>query len=239
MPRKARMYLPDVPSHVVQRGHNRGPCFMSNNDFRIYLRCLEKAAHRFNVAIHAYVLMTNHVHLLMTPRDADSISRVMQCTNGKYGIYFNKCYGRTGGLWEDRHKSSLVQTDAYLLVCSRYIELNPVRARMVSHPADYEWSSFRRNAYGADDPLVSEHEIYSALGSDGAQRRSAYLSLFPDQLVAQEIGSIRRALNYSIPLGNDRFRRQIEASLGRRTGQAHRGRPRRPKWGPADENASH
>ena len=148
MPRKPRMYLPGVPCHIVQRGNNRDVCFYSEQDYQFYLECLKSACKRYRVAVHAYVLMTNHVHLLMQPEDEAGISRVMQSLGRRYVQYINHTYRRSGTLWEGRYKSSLINAEEYLLACYRYIELNPVRANMVSHPADYRWTSYRFNGQG-------------------------------------------------------------------------------------------
>jgi len=141
MPRKPRFYLPDVPAHVIQRGNNRQAVFFSDDDYRAYLGWLKEGAVRRGCAIHAYVLMTNHVHLLVTPEARESISRTIQYVGRRYVTYVNHQYGRSGTLWEGRHKGSTISSDAYLLACSRYIELNPVRAGMVEAPGDYLWSS--------------------------------------------------------------------------------------------------
>ena len=138
------MYLPGVPSHVVQRGNDRQACFFEQENHLFYLDCLGQACRRYEVVLHAYVLMTNHVHLLMTPVTELGISRVMQLVGNRYVQYINKSYRRTGTLWEGRHKASLIDAERYLLTCYRYIELNPVRAGMVMHPGDYAWSSRKR-----------------------------------------------------------------------------------------------
>ena len=150
MPRKQRMYLPDMPCHIIQRGNNRDATFFSEQDYQYYLECLYDASIRYGVDIHAYVLMTNHVHLLMTPKLKTSISLVMQSIGRRYVQYVNKEYQRTGTLWESRHKASLVDEDKYLLTCSRYIEMNPVNANMVKHPSEYRWSSFMWKSMGSD-----------------------------------------------------------------------------------------
>ena len=142
MPRKQRMYLPGVPAHVVQRGNNRDACFFHEDDYRYYLAVLADELKRYRVSLHAYVLMTNHVHLLMTPTDETGISRVMQHVGRTYVLYINRTYRRTGTLWEGRHKASLVNAAEYLLSCYRDIELNPVRAGMVETPEAYPWSSY-------------------------------------------------------------------------------------------------
>jgi putative transposase len=152
MPRKTRMYLPGVPVHIVQRGNNRNACFFCEDDYRYYKQVLEEGMQRYGVALHAYCLMTNHVHLLMTPQWEDSISRVIQHLGRQYVQHVNKTYGRSGTLWEGRHKSSLVDAEHYLLSCYRYVELNPVTATMVKKPEEYPWSSYHFNALGRAGP---------------------------------------------------------------------------------------
>jgi putative transposase len=225
MPRKPRMYLPEVPCHVIQRGNNRAACFFAERDYHYYLECLGEACDRNAVAVHAYVLMTNHVHLLMTPEDAPGISRVMQSIGRRYVQYINKTYQRCGTLWESRHKASLVDAEPYLLSCYRYIELNPVAANMVNHPGDYPWSSYRHNAQGRPDERLTAHPLYQRLGSSHAERQGAYRELFSSALSPTEVHAIRTAARFSMPLGNDRFREQIQQALGRSVGQAKRGRP--------------
>ena len=227
MPRKPRIYQAGMPCHVIQRGNNRNACFYVEQDYLFYLECLRDACERYRVAVHAYVLMTNHVHLLMTPENAEGISRVMQSVGRRYVQYINLEYRRSGTLWEGRHKASLVDAENYLLICMRYIELNPVRANMVEHPEDYRWSSFRFNAQGESSVFLSPHPVYLMLDVDMAQRRYAYRSLFLSQMDDQDIHAVREAILFSAPLGNDRFKRQIESALGRSTGFTKRGRPSR------------
>ena len=225
MPRKPRMYLPGMPCHVIQRGNNRDACFYAEQDYLFYLDCLQDACRRYHVSVHAYVLMTNHVHLLMTPDDAEGISRGMQSVGRRYVQYINFAYRRSGTLWEGRHKASLIDAEHYLYTCMRYIELNPVRANMVTHPADYRWSSYRANAQAEAISLITPHPLYGALGRDAVQRHHAYRCLFEHQLDNQDIHAIRDAVQFSTPLGDERFTRQIESALGRSTGYARRGRP--------------
>jgi len=146
MARKPRVFLQGVAQHVVQRGNNREPCFFAEADYQFYLECLAESATKYACQLHAYVLMTNHVHLLVTPENESSLSGMMQSLGRRYVRYVNHTYKRTGTLWEGRYKSSLVQSENYLLTCSRYIELNPVRANMVETPAEYRWSSYGHNA---------------------------------------------------------------------------------------------
>ncbi|MGB5199922.1 MAG: transposase [Sedimenticolaceae bacterium] len=225
MPRKPRMYLAGVPCHIVQRGNNRAACFFTDDDYAFYLEVLADACRRYRVDVHAYVLMTNHVHLLMSPQAVDGVSRVMQSVGRRYVQYVNKQYRRCGTLWESRHKASLVDAERYLLACHRYIEMNPVTAGMVPHPRDYRWSSYGANAWGKRDGLVSPHALYLALGTEASTRRTCYRELFAKHLAKDVVHQIQTALDFSMPLGNDRFRQQIERELGRSIGQAKRGRP--------------
>ena len=225
MPRKPRMYLPGLPCHVVQRGNNREACFFCEDDYRLYLGCLGEACERYGVELHAYVLMTNHVHLLMTPTIEEAISRVIQSVGRRYVQYINHTYRRTGTLWEGRHKASVVDAEHYLLACYQYIELNPVRASMVDHPSAYPWSSHAHNAYGRRQACITEHDLYLRLGADRAERCGAYRGLFSASLDRDGVHAIRRASAFGMPLGNERFKAQIEQALGSRIGHARRGRP--------------
>lgn len=148
MARLPRYFLPGQPQHVIQRGNNRNIIFAGENDYRFYLECLADASGKHSCDIHAYVLMTNHVHLLLTPHHKDSIAKTLQSVGRRYVQYFNHVYQRTGTLWEGRYKATLIDSEAYLLTCYRYIELNPVRAGLVSHPREYPWSSYRLHGEG-------------------------------------------------------------------------------------------
>ena len=228
MPRKPRFFLPNVPTHVVQRGNNRQAIFFSDGDYRVYLDWVREAAQRWGCAIHAYVLMTNHVHLLITPRDADGISRFMQYLGRRYVPYVNHQYRRSGTLWEGRFKSHLVQCEAHLLVCHLYIEMNPVRAGMVAAPGQYRWSSYRSNALGESNPILTAHTEYLSLGGSEESRRAAYRGLFASQIGEASLKQLRACLQTGTPLGNDRFREQIEQTLGLKVGFSKRGRPKKP-----------
>lgn len=227
MARKPRYYLPDVPCHVIQRGNNRGACFFAETDYSFYLECLADACQKYGCAVHAYVLMTNHVHLLLTPRKRDSISAVMQSVGRRYVQHINFSLGRTGTLWEGRHKASLIESAQHLLSCYRYIELNPVRAAMVDRPGDYRWSSYRMHAHGKTDPAVEDHAEYLALGATAEERQKAYRELFRHQIDDTELQAIRSAANLCVPLGSDRFKQQVERRLKQRISYRPRGRPRK------------
>jgi len=228
MPRTPRLYLDGVPLHIVQRGHNRQPCFFAEADYRAYLEWLIDAARRTDCQLHAYVLMTNHIHLLLTPGSAQSVARLMVAMGRRYVPYINASYQRSGTLWEGRYKSSLIQSDTYLLACMRYIELNPVRAGMCTDPAQYRWSSYCANALGETSELLTPHPLYAALGPDDAQRQAAYLELFNQVLPDKTIASIQLALKQAQPLGNNRFFDAIEQATGQRREPKPRGRPRLP-----------
>jgi putative transposase len=209
----------------VQRGNNRQAVFYDEQDYRAYLKWLKEGAERYGCAIHAYVLMTNHVHLLVTPEAEDAVGRLIQYLGRHYVLYVNHQYGRSGTLWEGRYKASLIQGEAYLLACYRYIELNPVRANMVQGPGQYPWSSHGYNALGEEDPVLTVHPHYRALGCDRAERQAAYQALFAAHVDEERLTAIREAWRTGTPLGNDRFKEEVEAILGCKVGQARRGRP--------------
>lgn len=227
MPRKPRFYLAGVPVHVVQRGNDRQPVFFDEQDYRHYRAWLREGAARHGCAVHAYVFMTNHVHLLVTPQSSAAVSRLIQYVGRYYVRYVNKVYGRSGTLWEGRHKGSLVSATEYFLACSRYIELNPVRAGMVRTPAEYPWSSYSGNAVGQADDLLTPHSVYMDLGVDSEIRQYRYRELFRSALDPEQVHQIQAAVQTGTPLGNARFREQIEQTLKRRVGHARRGRPKR------------
>jgi len=225
MPRRARLVLPNVTAHVIQRGNNRQACFYHDEDYRNYLEWLHEYALESNCLIHAYVLMTNHVHMLITPASADSLGLLMKLLGQRYVQYVNRTYERSGTLWEGRYKSCLANEAAYVLGCYRYIELNPVRAGMVSHPADYRWSSYRSNAQGEALTMLTPHELYLGLGLSPASTYAAYRELFRHHLDPGLIDEIRQATNGNFVIGSQRFQKQVEDALGRR---ARRGKPGRP-----------
>ncbi len=226
MPRKPRFFLTGVPCHIVQRGNNREPIFFENDDYHAYLAWLEEALLRYGCELHAYVLMTNHVHLLITPNSKDGISLTMQYVGRHYVPYINHLYDRSGTLWEGRFKASLIDSETYLLTCMRYIELNPVRAHMVNAPGEYKWSSYKGNAYNKEDPILTPHVEYQSLGRTKSQRKRAYRELFRHHIEEQDLHNIQACWQSGTPLGNDRFRAKIERTLKTKVGQVTRGRPR-------------
>ncbi|MGH2397398.1 MAG: transposase, partial [bacterium] len=204
MPRHPRVHLDGIPLHIVQRGHNREPCFFREEDYLTYLHWLGEALKETSCSLHAYALMSNHAHLLLTPKRAAAVPKLIISLGRRYVQYINRQYRRTGTLWESRYKSSLIEAKTYLLTCMRYIELNPVRAAMVDDPAHYRWTSYRANALGQFSSLLSPHPVYLALGAAVNARRVAYRGLFRFHLDDETLSAIRLALNQSQPLGNKR-----------------------------------
>jgi len=216
MARQPRFVLPGQPQHIIQRGNNRQAIFYSQNDYEYYLEKLLFAANEYNCHIHAYVLMTNHVHLLLTPTLETSISKMMQTLGRYYVQYFNYKYHRTGTLWEGRYKASLIDSEHYLFSCMRYIELNPVRAKMVSYPFEYPWSSYHYNALGKTDALVSTHIQYDRLGKNEQERQRNYKELFALTLEQKMLSEIRESSNKGWILGDNEFKETVERKLNRK-----------------------
>lgn len=224
MARAPRLDLPGIPQHVVQRGNDRQPCFADSQDHANYRDTLGELAAEYGVAIHAYVLMGNHVHVLATPLAKGSIPATMQALGARYVRYFNTRHGRSGTLWEGRYRNCLIDSDTYLWNCHRYIELNPVRAGLARDPRGYTWSSFAGNALGRPDRVLTPHPLYQALGLDRATRCRSYLGFF--DAVSDEIGieQIRSHLRQQKALGSEQFQASVEAESGRcaRVRPAHR-----------------
>ena len=225
MPRKPRFYLPGVPVHLVQRGHCRDPIFFDRQDYVTYLYWVKQSSRKYNIAIHSFVLMTNHVHFLVTPSVGSDVSLFMQYIGRRYVPYINHKYGRSGSLWEGRYKASLVQEEGYFLKVMKYIELNPVRANMVDVPNHYRWSSFCHNSGVKQIKFIDFHHCYLSLGLDTAERGQCYIDLFQYELAPQDMKYIRDAWQTGTPLGNDVFIEKIERQLARKVGHARRGRP--------------
>jgi putative transposase len=223
MPRLRRYCPPGIPVHIIQRGNNRQICFTSDSDMAAYANWLAKAAEKYGLRIHAWVFMTNHIHLLATPEYEHTVSRVMQMIGRYYVPYFNQANKRTGTLFERRFRACLVQEEQYFLACPRYIELNPVRAGMVRDPADYIWSSYRTHSFGQDMKLWSGHKSYLELGIEPLERQKNYRSLFESSLDRALIAEIRDSVNTGFGLGKDRFKDQVEQTSGQRQRRQKRG----------------
>ena len=227
MARLPRLNLPNVPQHIVQRGNNRQVTFVEPDDYVVYLEKLKYYAKEYEVKIHAFVLMTNHVHLLATPTTSNGVSKLMQSLGRYYVRYFNQTYKRTGTLWEGRFKSTLIDSDNYFLIVSRYIELNPVRACMVAHPAEYTWASYQHNGAGKVIELITEHDLYKRLGSNPENRRAHYRALFERDIPPYTLEEIKTATAKMWVLGNNKFKQQVEELSGRRASPLPKGGDRK------------
>ncbi|MBV1873156.1 MAG: transposase [Gammaproteobacteria bacterium] len=227
MARLPRLNLPGIPQHVIQRGNNQQVSFFKDKDYAVYLDKLKLYSKKYSVAVHSYVLMTNHVHLLMTPETEQGVSQMMQSLGRYYVRYINQTYERTGTLWEGRYKSTLVDSDNYFLTVSRYIELNPVRAGMVAHPAEYPWSSYQCNALGKPIELITPHFLYEGLAKTGKTRQKRYTALCDKMIADYTLEEIRHSINRAWVLGDERFKKQIEKQTGRRASPLARGGDRR------------
>lgn len=215
--------LPGVAIHAIQRGNNRSACFFGDEDRSFYLFHLARMLPRARCALHAYCLMDNHVHLLLSAQTADGCARLMKSIGQLYAQYVNKARERCGSLWEGRFKSCLVQSEDYLLACHRYIELNPVRAGLVKRAGEYPWSSYRANAEGSASPLVTAHQEYRRLGRSPSERQAAYRDLFA-LVPTEQLDEIRSATNSGYVLGSPAFKATMARTLGRRVEKGAPGR---------------
>ena len=221
---RLKRYCPaGIPVHIIQRGNNRIDCFHEDQDRAKYFRLLKNAADKFDVRVHAWVFMSNHVHLLVTPSGPDSTSKMMQSLDREYVRFFNRKYSRTGTLWDGRFRSCLIQTERYFLICQRYIELNPVRAGIVDHPASFHWSTYKSNAMGVESFLLSPHEVYLSLGRTRRQRLAEYQALFRHAIPEAQIEELRHAVNRGLVVGTDDFKNRIEVEGGQPTRLKKRG----------------
>jgi len=227
MPRQARLEIPDVPVHVTQRGVNRCAVFLDNDDRQHYLMLLAASALQHTLQIHAYVLMGNHVHLLVSTEKAGALSKAMRQVHQNYVSTFNRRHRRTGTLWEGRFKSCLVDSDRYLLTVYRYIELNPVRAAMVEMPEHYPWSSVHSNLALRNDSIVTPHETFLAISPDRTQRADAYRAWLRAGVSDDELNDIRQHIKQERALGSSRFQAMAAKTLGRSVAVQQPGRPRR------------
>ncbi|HUR87606.1 MAG TPA: transposase [Ramlibacter sp.] len=223
MARRLRLIVPGYPLHIVQRGHDRAPCFFKDAERELYLGLMSTYSRQWSCDVHAYVLMTNHVHVLLTPRTVEGPSRFMKDVNQRFAQFMNRKYARVGSLWQGRFHSSLIQSDAYFLACQRYIEANPVRARMAAHPLSYRWSSARHNAAGIPSPLLVAHPTYLALGDDDHSRRASYRTLCDSEVDFETLARLRSAVQMNLPLGSDAFIEEMESLSGVPAGRRRRG----------------
>jgi putative transposase len=227
MARLPRLAIAGLPHHVIQRGNNRQLIFRDAEDHIHYLQCLREAAAEHGLAIHAYVLMPNHVHLLVTPAEDASLARVMQSLGRRYVRWFNDRYGRTGTLWEGRFRSAVIESERYLLACSRYIELNPVRAGLAPDPASFPWSSHAHHVGRRVDPIVSDHAVYWALGNTPFDRQAQYRSIFDHPTDEAFMSRLRDGTNRGWALGDENFLAALRVAPGRPLAPKPRGRPKK------------
>ncbi|WP_369177311.1 transposase [Candidatus Thiodubiliella endoseptemdiera] len=227
MARLKRITPADIPQHIIQRGNNKQVCFANETDMKAYLQWLKDFSGKYSVSIHAWVLMTNHIHLLCTPKTSDGIGKMMQSLGRMYVGYFNHTYKRTGTLWEGRYKSSIIQSERYLLSVYRYIELNPVRAGMVVSPSEYSWSSYNFNALGVANNLITPHQEYLALGNNAKARSASYIELFKTEIDDKLLYNIRKNINKGLALGNEVFIKEIEVLNNARVSSRKAGRPKK------------
>jgi putative transposase len=225
MARLPRLTVPGYPHHVIQRGNNRQPIFASPGDYGLLLGLLTENAKKFGVAVHAYVLMSNHFHLLATPSTAEGLPQMMQAVGRSYVRYFNDEQGRSGTLWEGRYKSTLVQTDRYLLACMAYIDLNPVRAGMVATPNDYAWSSYGHHVGQRADKLITPHPLWWALGNTPFAREEAYAKLVQAGITADQQQQLTQSALSGWALGDGDFVADLQKRTERRVTKAAAGRP--------------
>jgi putative transposase len=223
MPRQPRFVLPGCPQLLIQRGNNQQAIFFNQKDYQCYLEKLSQTSRKYHCHIHAYVLMHNHIHLLITPDFNFSISMMMQALGQSYVRYINQSYRRRGTLWDGRYKATVVEAENYLLCCHRYIELNPVRAQQVSGPSHYRWSSYHHNALGKFDSLISCHQIYEKLGNSQTQRQLAYHKLFDSDIGSESLQEIRDATNKQWVLGSTEFQDQVQNLTHRQSAPKPRG----------------
>lgn len=216
MARLPRYAVPGQPQHVIQRGNNRSPIFADRADHERFQKVLLDGCARFSCCVHAYVLMTNHFHLLMSAQTTDGVSKTMQSVGRRYVGYFNQRYGRTGTLWEGRFRSVPIDSERYLFTCYRYIEQNPVRAGIVDHPEKYPWSSFHANALGRMDPIVTPHERYLALAGNELDRLGTYRAICAVPFDVPTLDVVRSSIHKSWALGDTRFRDHVSRTTGRR-----------------------
>lgn len=227
MARLPRLTVPGYPHHVVQRGNNRQPIVLSDADRLLLLDLVSENAQRFQVALHAYALMDNHIHLVLSPETADGVPKMMQALGRRYVRHFNDTHGRTGTLWEGRYKSTLIQTDRYLLACMAYLDLNPVRAGLVSEPAQYAWTSHRHYIGQTHDRRITPHALYWALGNTPFAREAAYAEMVRAGLERDRVNAITASVLHGWALGDPDFVNQLQQQTERRVSPRRPGRPSR------------
>ncbi len=233
MARLPRLIVPHQPHHVIQRGAGQQAVFRDDDDYLVFLKYLKESARQFKVAIHAYVLMPNHIHLLASPADQTGMARMMQWIGRFYVPYFNNKYARVGTLWQGRYKAAVVDSERYFLVCARYIELNPVRAGLAVQPEDYRWSSYHHHVGSRPDPLIAEHALFWALGNTPFAREAAYRHLIEETIPATEAKALTDATLKGWAIGSEKFKAALEKQAHQRVRPGRRGRP--PRTNPPEK----
>jgi len=229
MPRYARCAAPDVIYHIIHRGNNKQAIFYSPNDYSYFLKLIKEAKKKYMVSIYSYALMINHIHFLLKSCVAEHLAKFMKFIAQRHAQYINHVYKRTGTLWEGRFKSSPVSADSYLIACSRYIEMNPVRAGLVSSPEDYKYTSYAAKIGLREDKILDFDPWYLSLGADNTERQRQYQKFFKESIPEDEWKIIRECINKNGVFGNDEFKKQIEEVLGRKIELRGKGRPRKDK----------
>lgn len=227
MARLPRLIVPNQPHHVIQHGNDRQQIFRDADDHAIFLKWLREASRQFKVAIHAYALMPDHLHLLATPLDESGLGRMMQWIGRHYVPYFNQKYSRSGTLWQGRYKATVIESERYFMACSAYIELNPVRTGLAYAPQDYPWTSYAHHVGIHLNPVITDHALYWALGNTPFSREAAYRNLLEQGLTADEVLAVTEATRKGWALGSDKYKAQLEKTFNRRVQPAKRGRPAR------------
>jgi putative transposase len=225
MARLPRLTVPGYPHHVIQRGNNRQAIFAGADDYETLLSMLQEHAKKAAVAVHAYVLMSNHMHLLATPETAEGIPQMMQSVGRRYVRYFNQRQGRTGTLWEGRYKSTLIQAERYLMACTAYIDLNPVRAGLVADPAEYPWSSHRHYIGLRQDKLVTPHPLYWEMGNTPFAREAAYAEMVRAGISASQQKALTESAIRGWALGEPDYVAELQRRTERRVSRSRAGRP--------------
>jgi putative transposase len=227
MPRKPRFYLPNYPVHIVQRGHNKNNVFFEPEDYKVYLDWLQEGSEWYEVPIHAYALLPNEIHILASPGDKESASRMMQYQGRRYVPYVNSTYNKTGTIWQGRYKASLIDPETYLVNCMLYIESLPVREGLSKSPGPYKWSSYKANAQGKKNALITPHKAFKSLAKGDAKRMEKYSTMAKAGLSDEVITNIQDAWQTGTPLGSDKFKTMVEQKLNIKVGHSKRGRPRK------------
>jgi putative transposase len=225
MARLPRLVVPNQPHHVIQQGNDLQIIFRDADDYLAFINWLRDASRQFKVAVHAYVLMTNHLHLLATPSDEQGLSKMMQWIGRHYVPYFNRKYGRTGTLWQGRYKATVIEADHYLMTCCRYIETNPVRSGLVASAGDYSWSSYPHHIGLKSDPVITDHSLYWALGNTPFDREIAYKALIEQGVNEDDVAALTEATLKGWAIGSERFKSLLERQTLRRVRKSKRGRP--------------